>query len=345
VLTRINADDVDDIVGFFKVWDGRSAWAHYAGAFDGATLKLLWQSEPVDPQLIKQPGVAPIAVVLGRRVVIGDASPTLRVFDVRSGEKLSTLQLMGPVMDVCPMPNSADRIWIRVADGGDTVFDLATEKSDPGPRPKGCPEPQYENTTIPKPPVLPTPKDLQAITDKTAEVLACDRTFENAMLARASCHAPASSPPAADASTSAGFVAAYELSDGSGLSVALGTKSSRPVASSTTKGAPWERELVPADTKAKLGAPPVADLAFERLYVVSERVYFDARLTALDAHTGAVVWEAPLTGSLPRSDGSGRGDARALVTTAARVYVVRAGGALDVFDASSGKPAGSIGKQ
>jgi LSD1 subclass zinc finger protein len=88
LIVPINGDGVEDIFGFFRVWDGRSAWVPYAGAFDGATLKLLWKSEPIDPQILKRPFLYPHALVAGPRVVVADTSGTLRVFTLATGEKL-----------------------------------------------------------------------------------------------------------------------------------------------------------------------------------------------------------------------------------------------------------------
>jgi outer membrane protein assembly factor BamB len=75
-------------------------------------------------------------------------------------------------------------------------------------------------------------------------------------------------------------------------------------------------------------------------------LYFDARLVSLDAATGARLWDVPLVGSLPSStaDDVGRGEARGLVASKARVYVTRSGGGLDVFDAADGRAIGTIGR-
>jgi hypothetical protein len=340
VVALINADAVEDIFGFFRVWDGRSAWIPYAGAFDGATMKELWHTEPLDPQLLKRPGIVPLAVVAGPRIVVADTTSTLRVYTLASGEKELTLKMTGPVMDVCKAPDSpsSNKIWVKVVGGTDSMLDLVAHKSDAAPRPKWCPEQAYQNTEVAPPPRHPTPADLALVASRKAELAACAQTFENAVLAQAACRAPAS-PPAA-----VGFIPGYELSSGE-LSVALGTKDGRAYAESRAKASPWVLNLLPDDEHAKDAVPAVADVAFGRLYTVVDRVYFDARLLALDAKTGQTLWQAPVVGSLPTSEGTGRGLAHALFATAARVYVVRAGGGLDVFDASSGAPVGTLGKQ
>jgi len=343
VLTAINKDGIEDVFGFFRLWDGRSAWVAHAGAFDGSTLKLLWQSDPIDPQLLKQPGVVPLAVVAGHTIVVADTSPTLRVFELASGEKLKTLKLSGSVMEICAAPEPATSIWVRVAGGGDTMIDLTTDRSDAAPRPKWCVAPAYEDAVVPHATLRSTLKERAIIEEigsrKAAEVAACVDSFENGVVAHAGCRPPVAAGP------EDGFVASYELTDGA-ITVAFGTKGpvdAKPFAVSRTKGSSWVHAFIQDDTQAKPAPPAIADLTLGRLYAVYERVYFDARLAALDAHTGELLWEVPLVGSLPGTE-PGRGAARSLVATATRVYVARAGGGLDIFDATSGKPLGSIGK-
>jgi outer membrane protein assembly factor BamB len=338
VLTSVNGDSVEDVFGFFRVWDGRSAWVAHAGAFDGATLKPLWRSEPIDPQILKQPGVFDVAVVAGTRVVVADTSATLRVYDVASGEKRLTLKLGGPVNDLCRSPDRASRVWVGVDTGADTALDLDTGKAEAAPRPKWCPLPAFQRTEVPRLSRHPPPDEVAAMARKKADATACDGVWINGILAEARCAAPAASPLDPD------FRSGYELTDGT-LTVALGTKGERPFAMSRTKGAPWSRGFVTDDTLAKPAAPAVADLARGRLYAVYERVYFDARLAAVDAKTGETLWDVPIVGSLGGHDGPGRGEARALLSTTQRVYVVRTAGGLDVFDAASGKALGTVGRQ
>ena len=339
VVVSINSDGVEDIFGFFRVWDGRSAWIAYAGAFDGASLKPLWRSEPIDPQLAKLAGVVPLALVAGPRIVVADTSATLRVFELASGTKQVTLQLSGPVMDLCRSPERPTRVWAGISGGGDAMIDLDTGKADATPRPAWCPVPGYQSTLLmPRLPKRPTPEQIAANARKTAQAEACAEAFINGVVAQATCRATAL------VTAEEGFSPRYELSDGT-LTIALGTKDQRPFAVSRTKASPWVHSFLADDTKVKPAAPAVADLVLGRLYAVYERVYFDARLAAVDARTGETVWDVPIAGSVPGDEARGRGEARALVATAARVYVVRAGGGLDVFDASSGKPVGTIGKQ
>jgi outer membrane protein assembly factor BamB len=340
VVATVNGDSVEDIIGFFRVWDGRSAWIAYAGAFDGATLKPLWRSEPIDPQIVKQAGVTPQALVLGSQVIVADTSETLRVFSLPTGEKQFTLKLSGAIIDVCGTADQPGRIWVHVVDGGDTMIDLASQKAALAPRPKWCPVPALENTNLPPLPPIPTAKDLAAVARKKADLAACTRTFLNGLMARATCRAPDS------AKLEDGFIPAYVLSDGT-VTIDFGTKGDLPFAEATTKttdASPWAHGFITDDTKAKPLAPVIVDLTGGRVYAVYEKVYFDARIAALDARTGRALWDVPLVGSLPGSEGPGRGEARALVATASRVYVVRAGGGLDIFNASSGKPLGTIGK-
>jgi hypothetical protein len=339
VMAAVNADAVEDIVGFFRVWDGRSAWVAYAGAFDGATLKPLWRTEAIDPQLVKQPGVVPLALVAGPRVLIADTSPTLRVFTLATGEKQTTFRLSGSIAELCRAPDKASRVWAKVVGDGDTMIDLDTGKSTLAPRPKWCPVPAYRAALPPPVPPYPTADQRAAATRRAKDAAPCSDVFINSVLANAMCARPDAAPDAPSV-----FKSGYTLTDGP-LAVALGTTNGKPFAESRTKASPWAHGFVTDDTKPKATPPAVADLTGGRLYAVYERLYFDAKLAAVDARTGSVLWEAPLVASLPGPEGTGRGDARALVASATRVYVVRAGGGLDVFDASSGKAIGTIGKQ
>jgi outer membrane protein assembly factor BamB len=338
VIANVNTDETLDVFGFFHVWDGRSAWIPYAGAFDGATMKMLWQTDPIDPRLLKQPGVVPLALVTGPYVVVGDTSQTLRVFKLATGEKVLSQKVGGPVMDVCAAPDKPEHVWVRVLGGPDANLDISTGKLDPAPRPKWCPEPAYQTAFVPPLPRRPTPVELAAAALKKAELSACVDAFENGIVSKAACRVP--SIPTGDD----GFTPSYELVNGP-FAVAFGTKGGRPYSQSVAKGNVWSHGFALDDTNGKDGPPAVAEVVDGKVYVAYERVYFDQRLAALDAKTGAPLWDEPLIDSLPTSDGSGRGVARALVATPARVYVVRAGGALDVFDSASGKALGTIGKQ
>ena len=247
VVADVNGDAVEDVVGFFRVWDGLSAWVAYAGAFDGATLKPLWRTDVLDPQIVKQPGVVPLALVAGPRVLIADTSPTLRVFTLATGEKQATLQMSGSVAELCHTPDKASRVWVKVVGvgDGDTMLDLDTGKSALAPRPKWCPIPAYRaSLPLPLPP-FPTPDLLAAAAKRAKEALPCSEVFINGVLAEATCASPSAGPDAAPA-----FKAAYTLSDGP-LTVALGTKDGKPFAESRTKATPWVHAFVTDDTKPK----------------------------------------------------------------------------------------------
>jgi outer membrane protein assembly factor BamB len=324
VPVAINDDGIEDFVGFFRVWDGGSAWVPHVGAFDGSSLRLLWKSEPITPRFIKAVGVLPIAVVVGRSVVVGDASSTLRVFELQSGEKISTLSLPGPVMDACAV--AGGRVWVKVAGGPDLAVDVVTGKSDPAARPSSCPVPEYQRGLDPVPKKLGR---LRAV-DAGSDMSACPSAFQNRVMARAVCRPPTVSHDEA-------FVPAYDLDDGI-VRISVGKKAEAP----TARGSGWEGSLLASGSVGKSGIPLVSDLTEGRLLAVSEPEHAAAHLVALDPHTGDRRWDIVLPQSEP---GGARGAAEALVATATRVYVVRAGGSLDVYDASTGTAVGSIGTQ
>jgi hypothetical protein len=191
IVASINADAVEDVFGFFRVWDGLSAWVVYAGAFDGATLKEMWRSDALDPQIAKQPGVVPLALIAGPRIVVADTSPTLRVYTLATGQKQTTLQLLGPVAELCLSPDDPSRVWAKVVGEGDAMLDLRTGKSTIGPRPRWCPVPAYRSA-LPTPlPKRATPEQLATAARKVKEAAVCTDAFTNAVVAHASCRAPA----------------------------------------------------------------------------------------------------------------------------------------------------------
>src|SRR5215472_913189 len=98
-------DEVEDVLGFFRAWDGRSAWISYAGVFRGKDLSPAWRSEPLDPWILRRgEGVVPTAVVVGKHAVLADTGDTLRVYNVATGERESTFKLGGDVLELCKAP-------------------------------------------------------------------------------------------------------------------------------------------------------------------------------------------------------------------------------------------------
>jgi len=323
VLLPTEHSGAEDFFGFFRVWDGRSAWTAYGGAFNGATLATLWRTEAIDPQLLKREGVVPLAAVVGSSIVVSDATPTLRVFDLATGNKLSTLRMADAVVEICKPKDAtaagAARVWVHVADEQNALIDLESGKAAFAPRPSWC----------------------DVAGSKDVRGGPCHEDFKN-VAARAAC-LPGVEAPALEE----GAVADYVLKDGP-RAVVLGTKDAHPIAIGVGPGfkASWVTPLVADGTKPLPEAPHVAELWGDRLYAVYGKVYFDARVVALDAESGKRIWDVPLVGSVTGTLGdSGRGTARGLVVSKSRVYVSRSGGGLDVFDAADGKAVGTIGKK
>jgi outer membrane protein assembly factor BamB len=215
--------------------------------------------------------------------------------------------------------------------------DLETGKASFAAHPSWCalPEPKKADpaSSWRKPPTQSA--------DAAAPSRACKDDFRNGV-AEATC------VPEVDAPLVEGATSHYMLKNASGA-VVLATKEDRPLAIGVGPGykASWSTPLVVDDTKPVPEAPHVADLSDGRLYAVYAKVYFDARLVALDAASGSRIWDVPLVGSMASSSlgDLGRGEARGLVASKRRVYVTRSGGGLDVFDAADGKAIGTIGKK
>jgi hypothetical protein len=332
LLLSTNRSEGDDFFGFFRVWDGRSAWVSYGGLFDGSKLATRWRTEAIDPQILKREGVVPLASIVGSRVVVSDTSPILRVYDLENGNKQATVRVADAVVDICkPKDTAPARIWVHVANEQNAVLDLESSKATFAARPAWCAAPRAQAGVAPSTP-----------SKKGGSLGPCYDDFRNP-LAQATC-LPGEAAPALET----GVEAHYVIKDGASA-VALGLKDARPIAIGIGPGfkVSWTAPLVADDTKPLPEAPHIAELADGKLYVVYGKVYFDSRVVALDAEGGKRIWDVPLVGSVGAGSlaDTGRGVARGLVASKTRVYVSRSGGGLDVFDAADGKALGTIGKK
>jgi hypothetical protein len=203
-LAAIDDDGVEDVFGFFRVWDGHSAWTTFAGAFRGTTLAPMWRTEPLDPWLVRKPGIVPMAVAVGKRLVVADATESVRVYAM-SGDKLATYKLAEPPRDLCALPDG--RVWI---DGdAPTTLDVDSGKVVVAAAvPGSC-----------KRPVRPAPpkfrEDAGVALARTQWTAACEGSYQN-RLGRATCLPPQQVPALA------GIDVRYAVTDGT-TQVALGT--------------------------------------------------------------------------------------------------------------------------
>jgi hypothetical protein len=333
VIARLDGDAIEDLFGFVRVWDGRSAWTMHAGAFSGATLAPLWRTEPLDPWLIRKADASPMATVVGKHVVVADGTSKLRVYGL-SGAKEATYLLSQAPHDLCAMADGA-HVWIDAPTP--LTMDVGTGSFAPATAASSC----HDGGRKPR-----------AATDAgdagrgagLAWNEACRGAFDNRS-ARAACLSPGQLGALGRSDL------AYALVDGDAR-VAFtqphdpeSQAAARALAFSANGKVLWERAVADAGSSSADGAPPrIADVVNKTLYVVYARKLFDARVEAIELATGRTIWEVPLVGSLPPADPVGaRGAAVRLVVTDARVYVARAGGGLDVFDARTGATVGTIG--
>ncbi len=334
-LVSLDGDGVEDVFGFFRVWDGRSAWTTFAGAFRGSTLAPLWRTEPLDPWLLRKAGIVPMTVALGKRLVVADATATLRIYEL-SGEKQATYNLGQAPRNLCA---AGDGIHVWVDADPPSLLDVETGKLTASPSPPpACSRAAGKAKTDRR----------DGGTDAASASAAgeCDSYFQNPF-ARASCQ-PASQLPAV-----AGIDLQYAVLDGAiwigvGTTSEPGTRKVPTVAAFGGGGSgkvAWQRPIA-ADTStlATESPPRLAEIANGQVYLIYGKAYFAGRLEAIDAKTGQTSWDVPVVGSLPRPDAFGeRGDATSLVVSGSRVYVARSGGGLDVFDAKTGTAIGTIG--
>ena len=122
--------------GFFRVWDGRSAWTMHAGAFSGTTLAPLWRTEPLDPWIVRKADAPPMAAIAGKHVVLADGTEKLRVYAL-SGAKEATYLLNETPRDLCA---SADGTHVWIDADTPMSLDVSSGAFAPAAAPAACQE-------------------------------------------------------------------------------------------------------------------------------------------------------------------------------------------------------------
>jgi outer membrane protein assembly factor BamB len=296
----INDDAVEDFVGVYRVLtlNGASTQTAYLGAFNGKTLEQMWATPPLGAfgDAISSTHFA----LVGRRVVVTDFRSNVHVLELATGRELGALQLTDKARRVCASPREPNRVWIEVVDDKHVMIDLETLKASPEKRPAWCSE---------RAPFEPE---------------ACEAS---------------SARCAQDSFTTAGFKAAYVLTDDA-TRVAIGT---RHPGTATPMAVGLDAHLKPTWTLvlpndpaiARTGAP-LGDLVRGTLFAAYAPGDKGLALVAINAGTGARLWETPI----PRS-GEGSGP-RGITATPTRIYVPHWTW-LDVFESDGGKLVGTVG--
>lgn len=308
---RINGDAVEDFVGRYRVLDLSTGGSHeFVGGFDGASLKRLWLVALGSTQ--EAFGQGTFVVVSGNRMLVTDFRDGGHVYDVTNGKETSSFQMSDRAARVCGSPaGSKPEAFVDVQDRTTVLVDLATGAVKKGAaRPAYCP---------------------------VSSASGCSFGFHRT---QARCE---SVDTAAAGVKVTGFEGDHVLTDeASHLSVIVGTKSPGtriPIAVGIDPGgktAKWQRTIPSLDPQTVHEGVPVSDLGAGKFVAELQLASGGARISAIDARSGAALWEVPL----PRSKDGSLSDE--LTISDARVYVPHWTW-LDVFDAKTGKLVGTVG--
>ncbi len=309
-VAKINADATEDIVGRYRVLGGSGEKAKdFIGGIDGVTLKRIWSAGPyVDSDDSRGFKYA----VVGNNVLVTDPKSVGHILDVTTGKETATITMSDRADSICVEPTGKPEAWIHVTDNEDLDVDFTTKRTKKMARPPWCKS--SADISI---------NDIQCesgqFTKTTARCNGVDSNFK----------AP-------------NFQGDKMLSDGT-ATVIVGTKSPGTAIPTAVGYDPkakkilWQRPIPQTDATHVSDGLGLTDLADGKLISqigLSTGIY---KLAALDAHTGAELWET----EIPRSkDGS---QADQMLITATRVYLPHWTW-LDIFDVKTGKVIGTVGQ-
>jgi hypothetical protein len=307
MVADVDADDVEDIVGFYRLLEGSDS-IRYLGAFAGKDLTRIWHT-----QALGKAGDNLVAAVSGDLVAVTDSNNQLYVLALSDGKPRTSIQLSDRADAMCANPDEPGEIWMQQVDEVTQLLDLKTGKRETAPRPSWCP----------------------ADADLIQEGACWHQEYQRKRQARAECISPKGF------AGSDGFEPEYVLGSGDHR-VAMGAKApgtAIPMAAGySADGAQvlWTRKLAaPGQTPAP-SVVELADLLGDRAVFMYELKGDGARLAALDASTGTTEWDV----LIPRSDDGS--EASTFRVTSSRVYLPHWTW-LEVFDAATGKHVGTIG--
>lgn len=304
-VAKINADATEDFVGRYHVLGGSGdKTLEYVGGYDGATLKRVWQAGPFGDQSDTR-GLH--MAVIGTNVLVTDQKSIGHILDAATGKETASITLSDRADSICVEPTGKPEAWVKVSDNEDVDVDFTTKRTKKMPRPTWC---------------------------KELDVFACESgLFEKTS---AQCAKP-------DAAFNApNFSAKKQLTDSTGAVVVVGEKSpgtAMPTAvgwDPKAKRILWQRPIPQSESTKVSDGLGLTDMGAGRLVSQVELTTGIYKLIALDAKTGAQLWDT----EIPRSkDGS---EAREMLVTNARVYLPHWTW-LDVFDAKTGAVIGTVG--
>jgi LSD1 subclass zinc finger protein len=232
------------------------------------------------------------------RLIVADFHGAVHSVDPASGKEIASARLTDKVEHLCA-PKAGTAVWVGTVDKRGATFDLESGATHEAPRPAGCDDLWYGHA-VPKASTHPAPK-APGFTAKTVYVEA-----------------------------GVGVASGYR-SPGTAVPMAIGFD---PKSSAVT----WTVPIASVDPSTVRERSNEHDALvagrFISTYATTGKKSW--QLTALDAHSGARLWEA----SMPSVIGADLLDA--VVASPSHVYVSRVL-TLEVYDASTGARIGAVG--
>lgn len=277
----------------------------YVAAFDGATLKQHWRAGPFGTY--SDGYQSTLFAVSGSHVVVTDFHSNVHVLDLATGKEQRVIKVTDKVSSACAV--APNKVWLEQVDKRNVMLDTDSGAVSEAPQPDGC--------------------------------MTADQRFMN----------EAGSLGRSDSLKTLPKIQGFEAT------MTFDTADGRVVYGKKSPGTPTPL-LVGLDKKtsavkwrspvAAVDDATVRDEAFEHgqsadlhgnrfvtAYGVGQKAW---HITAFDAKTGARQWDTTLKAIFAVDWLYG------VTCTATRVYVVRME-SIDVLDASTGKPVGTIGTE
>lgn len=306
VPAAVGGGGVEGFVGRIRVRGDDTLWI---AAFEGAKLGQVWKVGPLGTY--SQAYQSTFTSVVGRSVVVTDYRANLHVYDLGTGRETRTIKLTDRAKGMCAVPGGKAHVWIEMSDEKNVLFDVDAGTTAPAARPAGCAQGESSG-------------DCRGWLTRGAP--------------RAGCAGPENAPKVN------GFQAVNVIEDGD-AAVSLGKKhpgTGLPIAvgfDPKTKAVRWQQPVASGDqaAAAESSSTSIMDaLAGGRFVVPYEITAKGWHFTAFDAHSGQRVWDFPLR------SGIGLDEPEGFSLSATRVYVMRSS-SLEVYDAKTGAPVGTLG--
>jgi len=237
--------------------------------------------------------------VAGNRVVVSDKTGTLYLHDAANGAELKKITLSDRVESMCAPTDAPDTVWVVQVDERSHLLNTQTGEMTEAPRPKACEKQRHPFGRDPKVKLAPKVKGFET-----------KRVYFDGPLA----------------------VVTGVKSPGTGYPRALGFDPA-------TKAVRWEEDIATVDrSSVREDSNKAEGLAADRFISIYGSGQDFWHLTALDAKTGARLWDTQLRPifAVDRVD--------KITVSKTHVFVSRTS-SLEVFDATNGKLLGTIGNE